>query len=386
MTQTAAYPRVAFVAGTLGRGGAERQLYYTLSVLQKAGAAPRVFSLTRDEHWEKPIRDLGVPMEWFGQSHNQAARVGRLIDLLRHDRPEFVQAAHFHTNLYAVAAARALGTGDIGAIRNDTNWSVASLGRLGHASLHLPRHLAVNSLASIEQTAAAGRSPSRLTFLPNVVDTDRFSPSPERRAGVHLLTVGRLVEQKRHDRFIRLVARVVERMPERAVTATLVGEGPLLHDLKKQVGDLGLTGVVRFVENPDMHAAYTQASLFVLTSDFEGTPNVVLEAMAMALPVVAFSIGGVREVIPSTAVGVTVPPGDEDELCKRVLSIAQSPDTGAALGRGARQFVIERLSLQRLPFVLDLLYRRAMVHVRVNHRRGRHVTAVGVRSARVTAI
>ena len=58
--------RVTLLAGTLGQGGAERQLYYAATTLVRAGAQPRVLTLGRGEFWEGPLRDLGVPVEWVG--------------------------------------------------------------------------------------------------------------------------------------------------------------------------------------------------------------------------------------------------------------------------------------------------------------------------------
>lgn len=117
-------PRVGFVAGTLGRGGAERQLYYMARALVDEGQPPVVASLTRGEHWEQPIKELGVPVVWFGRSANPLLRTLDLIRALRPYRPQLLQSAHFHTNLYAVGAARVLRSSN----------PEASRPRRGHAS------------------------------------------------------------------------------------------------------------------------------------------------------------------------------------------------------------------------------------------------------------
>src|SRR5688572_14190454 len=67
--------RICLLAGTLGQGGAERQLYYIVKVLRNEGVEVRVLSLTRTEYWEQHIRDLGVPVVWVGE---RTARFARL--------------------------------------------------------------------------------------------------------------------------------------------------------------------------------------------------------------------------------------------------------------------------------------------------------------------
>ena len=100
--------RVGLVAGTLGRGGAERQLYYQVKTMVSSGVTPMVASLSANEHWEEPIRQLGVDVRTFGKERSPTRRVAELTRLLHAFRPQVVQSAHFYTNLYVCAAARLL--------------------------------------------------------------------------------------------------------------------------------------------------------------------------------------------------------------------------------------------------------------------------------------
>ena len=354
----AEFPRVAFVAGTLGRGGAERQLFYAVNLLQDVGADPVVYSLTAGEHWEGRIRALGIPVHWFGRSQNAGARAGRLTSLLRRDRPDLIQSAHFHTNLYAVAAGAALLRPVVGAIRNDTDWSVRSLGQLGRPSLHRPLHLAVNSLAAVDQAVARGVPAHRLTYLPNVVELERFHPDEPPDDRLRIVTVGRYVEQKRHDRFIRLVRAVKDRLPQTEISAHVVGEGPLEGELRAQAATAGLADSVEFYSSTFMPSVYASATVLVLTSDFEGTPNVILEAMAMGLPSVAFGVGGVPEVIVNSDVGVVVRPYDERAMADAVVDLLQNPARRQAMSAAASEYTARHRATEELPRFLTALYRR----------------------------
>ncbi|HEX6964840.1 MAG TPA: glycosyltransferase, partial [Gemmatimonadaceae bacterium] len=218
--------KICFVAGTLGQGGSERQLYYMLQALLHEGAQPRVLCLTSGEYWEQPIRELGVAVTWVGQSHSRIRRLRRIIDALREDPPRIVQSQHFYTNIYVTAAARWLGLEEIGALRSNGISEIgANQAVFGRVSLHTPRMIAANSRAGIDNAVTLGVHRSRMHFLPNVVDTARFStPSRSANGAVHLLTVGRMVPAKRFDRFIRVLADVRQRS-RTPVKGTIVGDG-----------------------------------------------------------------------------------------------------------------------------------------------------------------
>ncbi len=239
------FPKVAFVAGTLGRGGAERQLYYMAKALVDQGSTPTVLSLGANEHWEAPLRDLGVDVHWFGRSDNPVVRVATLVRMLRDIRPDVVQSAHFHTNLYTVASARALRLPEVGAIRNDTHWSVESLGRWG-------RVVTAQSAPSRGQLASwlrAGARPRASQCRSDASSPTWWTGSSSLQAAPHdgplrLLSVARLVPAKRHDIFLRLIARLVEDDPSRPVEAVIVGGGPLRDDLGR-TGDRARTRGLR---------------------------------------------------------------------------------------------------------------------------------------------
>src|SRR4051812_16885829 len=72
--------RICFLAGTLGQGGAERQLYYILKCLTECGAEAHLLCLTKGEHWEAPISDLGIPVHYVG---GPSSRFGRLLGIIK---------------------------------------------------------------------------------------------------------------------------------------------------------------------------------------------------------------------------------------------------------------------------------------------------------------
>lgn len=355
--------RIAFIVGTLGQGGAERQLFYIVKTLVEHGAHPQILCLTRGEFWEDRIRALGVPVTWVGQFPSRFIRLFRVIRELRRHPADIVQSQHFYTNLYAVAAARILGLGEIGAIRNDGFSEVLGNGRLlGPLSLRTPRIIAANSQQGIQNAIKLGGSAKRLFFLPNVVDTDYFKALGHRNDHkIRLLSVGRLVRQKRLDRFLFILAKV-KTSAKVPVSGLIVGDGPLRSALEQQARVLGLLpDDVEFLgQVSDMRQIYRESDILVLTSDHEGTPNIILEAMASGLPVVATRVGGVPEIVRHGETGFLVEPEDEDGMVDAILTLIKNRDLRLKFGRAGREFVLVHHSLDKLPGYLQKLYELAL--------------------------
>lgn len=357
--------RVCFLAGTLGQGGAERQLFYLLKMLRAQGATVRLLSLTRGEFWEAPIAELGVDVRWAGQRQSRPARLASIISEAKAFRPDILQSQHFYTNLYATAAARWLGIREIGALRCDGSSEVAEHGRaLGSLSLRWPRVIAANSRAAIEYAVRNGRDVASMFFLPNAIDSTQFVGSDRNGDApggvVRLLTAGRLEEQKRMDRLLRVLA-ALRRQCSIPFHAVIAGDGTLRPQLERQAAETGLSEAVEFRGLVrDMNAAYREADVFLLTSDWEGTPNVVLEAMASGLPVVATNVGGVPDVIEHGVTGLLAAPAAEPELTALLQRLVEQSQLRAQLGNAARSRIEQQHALRGLPRLLADLYRLAL--------------------------
>jgi len=334
-----------------------------LRALRKTGAYLRLLCMTRGEWWEEEIRNLDVQVDWVGDSPSRPVRLARIVREIRTLRPHVLQATHFYMNLYVALAARAAGTREIGAIRSDVISEVDHHGWvLGNLSLRMPRFTLTNSSAALEKAVSSGVRSDRVALLRNVVDTERFRPSCRKdHSGLRIVSVGRLSAEKRHDRTLRLVARL-KQSGFKNVKLTIAGEGPLRQDLEKQAQTLGLLpDTVDFVGAvEDMAVFYRQADMVVLTSDYEGTPNVVLEAMACGLPVIASRVGGVPDLIRDDQSGYLVDPSDEEALFQVVAKIAGDGGLRGEIGAHARACVEQRHSLEGLCGNLESVYRAAL--------------------------
>ena len=362
--------RICYLAGTLGQGGAERQLYYAIQALLQSGASVRVMSLESGGFWEDPIKKLGASVTWVGQDRSRLKRVLRIVKELKREPADILQCQHFYTNAYASVAVLLLNCVAIGALRSNGYFDLGQSGRLGgRINLHIPRLLAANSQSSIRFAMERGVPQSRLYFLPNVVDTDRFKPAARENAGITLLAAGRLTREKRLDRFLTLIHRL---RSEHGLNVRGCIAGPTRSDqdlrpeLERQAAALGLfpDGLQFLGSVADMSSIYQQATMCVLTSEHEGTPNVLLEAMAAGLPVVATSVGGIPDIVQHGQTGFLVSGDDREALVQAVLKLIHDPDLRSNMGRRARAYVEETHSIRRLAENLSGLYEIAFARNR----------------------
>jgi glycosyltransferase involved in cell wall biosynthesis len=356
--------KVCFLAGTLGRGGAERQLVYMLRALKQGGVQSRVLCLTQGEFFEHEIKSLGVPVEYVGGSTSQLIRLLRIVRSLSRDPVNILQSVHFYTNLYAAFAARVVRARSIGAIRNDLVSELKANGLAGWGHLHMPSHLLANSTIGQQRAVDRGIPQLRVDLLPNAVDSDVFVARQNDHGpddAVRILFVGRLDKQKRPDLFIRVISRVVRQLPDRRVKAVIVGDGRMKTEVKDLIANVGLTAEQIEIAGArdNMSAFYQNADLLLLTSDWEGTPNVLLEAMACGVPVVSTRVGGVPEIV-DTDRGLVVNSGDEDALTEAVLKLVENTELRHTLGTRGREYVLRFHSLEMLKGRLTDVYQRVL--------------------------
>lgn len=355
--------KVCFLAGTLGQGGAERQLLYMLQALQKAGVETRVICLTRGEIYQSRIESMGVEVEWVGASGSRLKRLQNVVKSLRKNRPDIVQSAHFYTNIYAAAAGKFLGIKSIGAIRNDLTSEIGADRIFGKWQVRLPDHLIANSELALRRAKDFGIPPQKIDFVKNAVHLggDSQITAIENKRTINVLYVGRLAEQKRPEIFVELAFYLSQNAPELDLRFRMAGEGPLLENLKKQVTDYRLPeNAVSFLGNrPDVLPLYQESDLLVLPSRFEGTPNVLLEAMACGLPIVATKVGGVPEIV-SEKCGILVDPENKRELFEAARELVTNESLRRRLGRGGKEYVARNHSLEYLQKQLTGIYEKIL--------------------------
>jgi glycosyltransferase involved in cell wall biosynthesis len=201
------------------------------------------------------------------------------------------------------------------------------------------------------------RVPERkLVFIPNGVDTERFSPGRDsglrKELGIRtdefvVGTIGRLDPIKNHAGLIQAV-RIANEKGCR-VRLVMVGDGPERNNVEQLIRMSGVSAEPLLLGyRPDVERLYRTFDAFVLNSFGEGMSNTLLEAMAAELPIVCTSVGGNLELIEHSQRGMLVEPGDDLSLADAIIGYADSAETRIRHAANARQFILQNFSLDAM--------------------------------------
>ena len=352
--------RLGFLAGTLGQGGAERQLYWILKVLREAKAEPVLVCFTEGEYWEGPIRELGIPV--IHVSGSRLKRLWRLQGIVKEHQLQAIQSQHFYVNFYAGIVGRYCGVPSIGAIRSNFLSEMEIHGRLlGSIGARITRYLAFNSRSAIAAAVAAGVRADRCHYLPNSLNTENFSPgvnATDRNPDL-VLGVGRLGAEKRWDLFLQTIAEARRFRP--TLRARIVGDGPLRESLFGLAKEMGIGEAVELAGRCDELAKeYRRAGALLLCSEYEGMPNVVLEAMASELPVIATAVGDVSRIIREGETGFVRGDWNPESVGESLAGLLADGARCEEIGRRARQTIVTEFGGQALLSALTNLYAEAL--------------------------
>jgi glycosyltransferase involved in cell wall biosynthesis len=370
---------VALVVSDLDFGGAQRQVVHLASALDRRRFEVHVCSLS-------PLVPLaGILPDRESRLHIVEKRskydlsvIPRLRTLLARLRADIAHGFLFDAQLATRVAARLARVPVVVDSERNSNYKVKRIHRLAFRLTRGCVDLVIaNSRAGAEFHRAQHGHPERqYRVVYNGVDTERFRPLPRegvrRELGIDedevvLGMFGSYKPQKNHPLFLAAAARVLERHPRTRLL--LVGDplrGGLLgsREQKQRVEALaerlGLRARCLFLGNrPDPERLYNACDVTVLPSLHEGTPNVLLEAMACGVPAVATDVGDNAYVIPHGQAGFIVPSGDEAMLADRLSQLVADASLRHRFGTEARRQMVDRFSLPRLAADTAAVYESA---------------------------
>lgn len=359
--------RVAVLMATRILSGPGRQLAAVARALKERGVEMHVVLVHRRGHERSPLLDhlseRGVPWSVVEERWPLDTRVIRRVDRLLSDwEPHVLQSHGYKPTIVAAVLTRMLGRPWpwIGFFHGTTTEDLKV--RLYHAlDLALLRWADRVVVMSREQEALVRGAPDRTTVLCNAV-LPQFAKAKGsgfregRSEGPLVGVVGRLSSEKGVDVLLDAVARLPESAMGRLVVA---GDGPERQALERQAGRLGLGNRVRFAGVvDDVVELYRRLDLLVIPSRSEGLPNVLLEALALDVPIVSTRVGAVEDVVGGTAAAVLVPPGDPGALAEgiaRVLREGRSTSASAARKSRASAFSLDARARAHLDLYESLM-------------------------------
>lgn len=362
--------RLLHVVATEKRRGAEMFASDLIPALNRAGVSQRVVVL----------RGMGKPRLWDAPTTVVKANgwqvPGLRIDVhvlsaLRGEiagwKPSVVQAHGGESLKYAILASTGLGNPVVYRRIGSANpWITGRVRRAAHGSLMRQAARVVAVAEAIRQeTVERFMVPARqVVTIHNGVDVHRMEPSDSREAirermGIPqaapvLISVGALSWEKDPFAQVEIASRVIR---ERTQTVHLiVGEGPLRGDLETEIRRRRLQDRVRLLGSRSDVAELLHASdLLLLASQTEGMPACLIEAGMVGIPIVAYSVAGVPEVVIEGTTGLLASPGDLETLTAMVLQVLGDERARRAMGKAAREHCRERFDIRTIaPLYLDL--------------------------------
>lgn len=206
--------------------------------------------------------------------------------------------------------------------------------------------------------------PARVDVIPNGVDTHYFCPDlAQRDARPSLIYVGRLVEQKDPFTLLKGFQSVKQKLPDAGLV--MVGNGHLRPAIDDFVRSNSLESNVTVLNGTDdIRSLLRRAWGFVLPSLYEGSPNVVIEAMACGLPVVSTKVDGVPELIVDRESGFMVAPQDEEALADAMTKMLSDDEASREMGIRAREKVVQDFSMERMTRLTEEVFLQAVERVR----------------------
>lgn len=272
---------------------------------------------------------------------------------------DIVHAHDYKTNLLTLLLGRASGVKPLSTVHGWTGHTLKERKLYYPADKKIlgqfPRVIAVSSEIGRE-LVRNGAKPDRVTTVLNGIDHHQFTRRRARQAAIRasfgfrpadvvLGAVGRLEPQKRFDILLDTFARLHRRRPETRLM--IVGDGSLKAALDAQRAALGLQDSVMLLGHvADVVPVHHAFDLFVQSSEYEGTPNAVLEAMAMESPVVATDAGGTAELVEHGVHGRIVPIHDGDRLYDAIEEALCQPERTCEMMQRARRRVEGELSFE----------------------------------------
>jgi glycosyltransferase involved in cell wall biosynthesis len=357
--------RIAFCVTDLDPGGAERALVQIVTRLDRRRWEPHVFCLDAGGVLVDELRGAGVQVVCLGARRpRDVLVVWRLYRRLAALRPALLQTFLFHANIVGrLAGAAARVPMIVSGVRVAEKRSNLRLWIDRLTDRLVARHVCVSSDVADFSINRGGLPSAKVCVIPNGVDCERFAqaaPADLAAFGIPrgsrvLLFVGRLDPQKGPLQLLEASANLLTEFPELHVL--MVGDGPLATQLRAWTHERDLDSRIHFAgRQADVAGLMRASDLFVLPSQWEGLPNVVLEAMAAGTPIVAYAVEGVRDLLGDGKLGVVVPVSGEPGLAEAIRGALRDSEPLRRAAKNAQDAISERFTWPIVAAEYERLY------------------------------
>lgn len=319
---------------------------------------------------------LGLPVHVLGSRKTDPRILGRLVRLIRAEGYQILDSQNIQSKVFASLAASLTRVALVSTLNS---WYANEHGKASlKGKIYTAVELATNWNLSLyiavserdrQNLLRAGIRADDIALIYNAVDAAQ--PPPADRGFLRrefnlpadstvCLAVGRLVRVKGYDVLVEAMKQVSDQ--KRNITCVIVGEGEARGELTRQIHEAGLDGRVilaGYLPRETIASALASCDVFAMPSRYEGTPIAVLEAAAMACPILASDAGGIPELVANEEHALLVQPEDPSALAQGLIRLGADRAFARRLGENAQRRVREKFSLEAQVAATMDAYRKA---------------------------
>lgn len=340
--------KITIFIGGLSGGGAERVTCNLANYLARKKHDVEIITIGNVEPAEildKRIKHVPLLTDYkeYGKTVGKFLRIKRLHQYLKQNNRDCYVVMLTITSALLLSMKRSTNAAIVCSERVDPE----SHDKFQKTLLKIMAHRAdgyVMQTTSAEKWIIPYLKGKESVVIPNAINPSFIGPRFNGKRAKTIVAAGRLTEQKNFSLLLRSFAIATKQVP--GYTLKIFGKGPLLSKLQIEVHNLGIDGQVEFPGfSNDLKNDIKIASIFVLSSDFEGMPNVLMEALALGTPCISTNCsgGGAEFLISNKENGLLVPINDEESMSKAIVRLMQDEKFAETLGTNAIK-IQERLS------------------------------------------
>ena len=359
--------KIGFLINDLSSGGAERATASLANYFARHGENVEIITFKDTDSFYPIDRRVKVLCSYMLSIENSASlkrmigavkRMFRLRAYIKSRDLDVLIGMSFSMTWYAVFATKFTKTKSVGTERNNPyKYSATKLHTLLRKLFY--RHTDGYILQTKKSAEFFSKNRSRDIIIPNAIYNELiYTMRPPLERKKIICGVGRLCNQKRFDILIDSFALIAKKIPE--YNLVIYGEGEKLDELQSQVYSLGLQGRISLPgAKPDVVKYVNEASVFVLTSDLEGMPNALMEAMALGVPCVSTRCNmGPEELINDGENGLLVDVGNKKQIAQAILRILTDDELAKKLSSNSMKMretnSIDEISRKWLKYLKEI--------------------------------
>jgi glycosyltransferase involved in cell wall biosynthesis len=357
----ASSPKVLVVDLSNHYGGSSSRV---LSLMARARPGTVALAGLKSGAITKQAIQLGLPVHGLAAHKADPRLLFRLVHVIRREGYNLLDSQNIQSKFWANLAALITGVSLVSTLNSwyaNEHGKASIKGRI-YTALELLSNQSLDLYITVSEKdrqslLRSGIAEDRIELIYNAVDvnTSEISGDPawlRNKFGlppdsIVCTAVGRLVPVKGYDVLISAMQKIASEIPQ--LFCLIVGEGESKAVLSEQIRQAGLEERVRlagYFDRPSAMSILKSSDIFVMPSRYEGTPIALLEAAALARPILASATGGIPELVRQEEQALLVPPGDPAALAQGLARLASDRNYAEKLGQHAQQRVCESFNLE----------------------------------------